>query len=272
MIKKIFICVLSLIITVMPVFAISTPEDGNTCSFSLDVGYEDASVSLYKIADCVYDDGNVTYTLDAAISAYILEGFSFDGMETDEMLELAETIYNDIKDGNLSSLVTYSATTDEEGFAVFSVDDYGLYLVKISGYVPYLAAIPLYEDGQWYYTINAIPKTGSETDDETETEPTTESETDSSSESTTESAAESETEPISENVNNDETNIALIEETEETNKATSSSETASDSLDEESETSSLTGDEANLTSWAILGIGALIAIVVVIIWYKKKKK
>lgn len=131
-----------------------------------------AVIDLYKVADLVTEGGAAHYLI---VDSFASTGIDFEGMTASESLEAAETINKIILATNPIPFLT--ATTNEQGYAVFSDLDPGIYLgrqrdlVQISEFKkitmePVLWMAPMYmlnstQDGYiWNYTTEVYPKEG----------------------------------------------------------------------------------------------------------------
>ena len=131
-----------------------------------------AVIDLYKVADLVAEGDAANYTI---ADSFASTGINFEGMTASESLEAAETINKIILETNLIPFLT--ATTNEQGYAIFSGLEPGIYLgrqrelVQISDFKkitmePVLWMAPMYmlnatQDGYiWNYTPEVYPKEG----------------------------------------------------------------------------------------------------------------
>ena len=131
-----------------------------------------AVIDLYKVAGLVTEGGAAHYLI---VDSFASTGIDFEGMTASESLEAAETINKIILATNPIPFLT--ATTNEQGYAVFSDLDPGIYLgrqrdlVQISEFKkitmePVLWMAPMYmlnstQDGYiWNYTTEVYPKEG----------------------------------------------------------------------------------------------------------------
>ncbi len=134
---------------------------------------KDGELTLYKVADLNYDDdGNMVYTYTSDFSSSTV---SLDDIEDSSLPVYLETIAENL-DGSAETVSSY-------GRVKFEDLSLGLYLIvqteNSTGYYPvdpFMVTIPIEQDGEWVYDVDASPKVEinvEETTDEEVTEITT---------------------------------------------------------------------------------------------------
>ena len=114
------------------------------------------TVVLYRVADPKVEDGNYSWEFREDFEDC---GFSLKKISSDE---LAEDLAEYAQDENIKKK---SKTVDSDGKVEFKDLKAGLYLIvqeaAASGYTkvsPFLVSVPLKDDGEWIYDVDASPK------------------------------------------------------------------------------------------------------------------
>lgn len=116
---------------------------------------ENAEITIYHIADVV-EGVNLTYSLREELLDCEI---NLDDLTDPELVK-------EISKCNIDNAVKYTDVTDKNGVVKFNNLDLGLYYIvqteSVEGYSefePFLVAIPIIENKQWNYEIEANPKT-----------------------------------------------------------------------------------------------------------------
>ncbi|MCD8018106.1 MAG: LPXTG cell wall anchor domain-containing protein [Clostridiales bacterium] len=148
-------------------------SDGNAVS--------GGAVTLYQVAILYLDDGNMVYEYADA----------FNGCEITldvEDTSLAATLAAYVEDSDISGT---TASIGSGGTVSFTDLELGLYLIiqttdsdNYETINPFVVTVPIDNDGEWVYTVDASPKVGEVTTIESESESTSTSKTSKNSTST----------------------------------------------------------------------------------------
>ena len=183
----VLICVLS-----VNAFAHEVPDTSKKGSISVTMKDGETVVSggtltLYKVGDVKDDDGNYGFELSAAFRE---SEVSLENLESEQVTqELAEY-------AKKHKIENETEEVDDEGMAIFSDLEVGLYLVvqeePAEGYLavnPFLVTVPIIEGDHYVYNVDASPKVDLDKAPETTTEEQTGEET-TEEESTKEESTE----------------------------------------------------------------------------------
>ena len=125
-----------------------------------DIAIAGAKLTAYQVADADNQNNGLSFSFTKSFADF--EGSPDQLQNTEEIKRLSDYI----KEKNISGI---SAVTDSSGYAVFDSLPLGLYIVVQTGSVegfsdcsPFIAAIPICENGAWSYDIDATPKTNIE--------------------------------------------------------------------------------------------------------------
>lgn len=124
-----------------------------------DVKVPNAKIELYRIGDPSIENSNLVFDLSADFAG---SGVSLDDPNSKS---LVETLSDYAESMNVAPVAT--ATTGENGKVMFGDLGVGLYMVKQNGFAkteyfteiaPFIISMPMTEDNEWVYAINASPK------------------------------------------------------------------------------------------------------------------
>lgn len=142
-------------------YAHDVPDTSRTGTISVDMTYDDVAVpggtvTLYRVGDVVSDDGNYLFELG---DDYQGSGVVLDDLQSPEAAEALAAWADD------HGLRGTTVAIDDEGHAVFTDVELGLYLVAqhepADGYMaidPFLIGMPNTVDGAYVYDVDATPK------------------------------------------------------------------------------------------------------------------
>ncbi|MCC8182355.1 MAG: LPXTG cell wall anchor domain-containing protein [Clostridiales bacterium] len=128
-------------------------KDGNGATVT------DGTLTLYQVAVLEQDNGDMVYTLT--------DGFAASGVSltdvTDDPSGLASELAIYVKENS----ITGTSVKNTDGTVTFDGLELGLYLVvqtdQSEGYYtvnPFVVSVPLDENGEWSYVVDASPKMG----------------------------------------------------------------------------------------------------------------
>lgn len=124
-----------------------------------DVKVPNAKIELYRIGDPSIENSALTFSLSAEFAG---SGVS---LSDPNSKTLVETLSKYAESMNVKPAVT--ATTGKDGKVMFGDLGVGLYMVKQNGFAkteyfteiaPFIISVPLTQDNEWVYAINASPK------------------------------------------------------------------------------------------------------------------
>lgn len=120
---------------------------------------QNAKLELYRVGDPRIEDSNLVFDLSADFSG---SGVSLSDLNS---AGLADQLSLYARSTSVEPVAV--ATTDEDGCALFGDLPVGLYMVKQNGFAkteyfteiaPFLVSMPMTQDSQWTYAIQASPK------------------------------------------------------------------------------------------------------------------
>lgn len=142
-------------------YAHEIPDESRKGTITVEMEHNGSAVTggvltAYRVGEIQENDGNYRFGKTAA-----MEGFT-EGYENIASAQLAEDVAAFVEQQKLPS---YAAVKNENGKAVFSNLELGLYLIvqteSSSGYEPmkpFLVSVPMNEDGHYVYEISAEGK------------------------------------------------------------------------------------------------------------------
>lgn len=118
-----------------------------------------ARIELYRVGDPVIVNNNLTFELS--------EGFKGSGISLGDLSAagLADELCQYAQDAGVAPAAT--AVTDGDGKVKFSDLPVGLYMVRQNGFekkakfteiAPFIVSVPMTQDNEWVYDIDASPK------------------------------------------------------------------------------------------------------------------
>ena len=204
------------------------------------------TICLYEVADLSLEDDTLTYVQTEEFCDFSADWDTIDAALAKELAAYVET----------QGIQGIEATVEADGTVFFDELELGIYLLVQSeesdNYVaitPFLVTVPLDEDGEWVYEIDAAPKVGTVTSSDSEAEDPTEPEETSYSTTTSDTTSETEepTEP-DESSHSTTTSDTTSETEEPTEPDESSHSTDTSSTSNTTETTSVTSTFSNTPS------------------------
>lgn len=161
--KIIFVCLIALILTALPVTVFAQELDyGRTGSISVTLSEQISKTPIAGAELSVYHVATVKLNSSGHLSFTYKESFKNCGiaLEDEELANKLDQFLND------HLIEAKKVVTDSEGRANCTKLELGLYFVKqtntVSGFAPcksFLVTVPLYSDGEYRYDVEGTPKT-----------------------------------------------------------------------------------------------------------------
>lgn len=145
----------------VPIYAHEIPDENRKGEITLKMRYDgknitDGTLTAYRVGEIQENNGNYSF-----VKTSPMEKFSGNYDNIGEP-KLAKEVYNFVKEHNIQA---YSTVDNKMGKITFTNLDLGLYLIvqtkASNGYElmnPFLVSVPMNEDGNYVYEINAEGK------------------------------------------------------------------------------------------------------------------
>ncbi len=158
----------------VPIYAHEIPDENRRGKITVKMSYDgktitDGTLTAYRVGEIQENNGNYSF-----VKTPPMENFSGNYNNISEP-KLANEVYDFVKEHNIQA---YSEVDNKDGKIAFTNLDLGLYLIvqtkASNGYElmnPFLVSVPMNEDGNYVYEINAEEKFQLHQDPTTTTSP-----------------------------------------------------------------------------------------------------